>query len=119
MTNEELRLAIAKAKGWTGPTVVGQVFAYYSPDGRMRAALPNWPTSIADAWELVEEVIASGIGWCPGFCFDDHDGDRPPEWVAEFNRYWKKGSDYSHYEAAATTAPRAICEAWLEWKAAK
>ena len=111
MTDEELRLAIAKAKGWIESTENGA--RWINPRGGAIFTIPNWPKHIHTAWELVEEMKVGGyyvrvdtpftadspyqvkvdeMGWA------DHNPPPPGGWYS------------------ADTAPRAICLAWLAWK---
>jgi hypothetical protein len=122
--NAELRLRIAKAKGY--------VFAYVTPSHRGRlypyspgeiavagsplaediadgheaeiawGGTPNWPNDIAAAWELVEEAQAE-----------------PYEQAFQINRTVAISSRWSchvgNYHAYGATAPEAICRAYLAW----
>jgi hypothetical protein len=101
-TNNEIRLAIAKAKGWTvvdGLSWNMQEWLHDNPD------IKPWPTDIAAAMELVKEAMA-----------DDH--PEPNQQAIEITRsvalspFWKvwigtKG-------AFDESLPRAICLAWLK-----
>ena len=128
MTNEELRLAIAKAKGiqfhvsdggeWIQGgyrmhreyTDKGDLIGkfYYEDDGQPYYDLcPNWPTSIADAWELVEEM-ARGVDVVVSVSV--HNGKSS----ASFGK-----GNWFRLSSNHDTAPRAICESYLAWKAAK
>lgn len=126
MTNEEIRIAIAKAK----KIEVGCFYELFeltkfddpapSPERILQqlledgasCELANWPENIADAWELFEEMPApkviyaytrpGGIEYdcgCAGI--SDPDGD------------------YYPYNEADNTIARAICLAWLAWDAAR
>lgn len=64
MDTEQLRVAIAEAKGWYR-------FRHYKnailsglrndPEyGVLSNAVPNWPTSIADADPLIDEIVSAG-----------------------------------------------------------
>jgi hypothetical protein len=90
LSNDKIRLAIAKAKGMK--TI-----------GINLPIIPNWPVDIAAAWELLVEAqqgpyqqavevhrtIAVSLLW----------------WCLIGNKFAKDN-----------TAPRAICLAWLAWK---
>lgn len=66
MNNEELRKRIAEAKGWTqvrwdtsssDEGTHSEWLRGREPNGPHDASeVPNWPESIADAWELLGEV---------------------------------------------------------------
>ena len=86
------------------PTVDGVVPLFFTP---------NYSSYISDAWEVAERMRELDQYICPQIYWDDNDGLEPGYWVAEFNRYAKKTSDYRHYEAVAETAPLAICRAAL------
>lgn len=107
MTDEELRLEIAKAQGWdkirryrdrwTGEHDTEEW-------GVTRDRIPEYPLEISGAWELVEEM-----------------GELENVTVELCNHQWECRTDdyartiYGH----GKTAPRAICEAWLMWKDAQ
>jgi hypothetical protein len=102
MTNEELRLAIAKAKGWV--CLAGVWLGPLEPDGT-RVALynvPDWPASIADAWELWDEMKEYVTIW-----FDS------------VQLVWVVYNESNAKYIDDITVLRAICEAWLAWKVAK
>lgn len=108
---DELRLRIAKAKGWKFPDVdiqcdVDYLIHHYQDE------IPDWSRSIADMWELVEEMKATaysvGIymlegGWNCYVCYRYSLPDDPEEY---------------HQLILEThgTAPEAICRCWLSWK---
>ncbi len=122
MSAEELRLAIARAKGWfvmewinyndafslINPAQTRGSNIYPSREAAWSSMdechVPNWSTSIAAAWELIDQI--------------------PPEWFVSVDRDGKRwlcmiGSNKSseeYYSGEGTTAPVAICKAWLAWK---
>ena len=117
MTPAELRLAIARAKGWThirevafSGSLIGK-----NPHGSSDT-LPDWPADIAAAWELVQEgrfiigpEYAGGydirqIGWSVYEC-----------WVCAADDV-NSETGHGRELAIAETAPLAICRAWLAWK---
>jgi hypothetical protein len=111
MTPDELRIAIAKAKGWKTETFhtfssSGRVVGT-APDGKFFDTVPNWPADIAAAWELVEEVGAKN--WTVTI---ENLADRPTEVLARigipFTLIW--------YTGFSDTAPLALCRAWLKLK---
>jgi len=101
MPADELRLAIAKAHGWYG-------FGFYKsgvlsglrndPEyGVLSNAVPEWTTSIADAWVLLNEF--------PGFTMS-----KTPDGRALLSVF----DGITHI--ADTDLILAICRAWLMWK---
>lgn len=113
---EELRLQIAKAKGWKSE--FGKMDKasskdhefFIKPDGTLSMYPPDWPRDIAAAWELVGDLtqVQVRIEW-------ELDENGTPCWRCltcnEAKNYW---TIYT-----GTTAPEAICHAWLEWKKAQ
>lgn len=125
MTNDELRIAIAKAKGWKlftrdrfGESVQE---LYYSESGKIKYAeqiefqeldveklanleyIPDWPNEIAAAWELFDELPVYKSVECAR-----HDGrPKPVIWECHVNGVGN---------FLANTAPVVICLAWLAWK---
>lgn len=106
MSDEELRNEVARVLGYVYAAV------WWKPDGTLAGTLPKWSTSIADAWELVEQAERDG------FWLKIHSpfvaGDA---WHAGFTPLgitgWNGQPDYA---GAAPTAPRAICLAFLQSK---
>ena len=113
MTDKELRLEVAKRKGWSIHYAeecnydAGTIY-YTSPSGDIFSTkfgytpLENWPTDIASAWGLVEEmkVDVVGIAW-------DTDHWAVDLWISRWLR------------CTNAICSRAICEAWLAWKDAQ
>jgi hypothetical protein len=115
MTPDQLRVEIARERGYT--VCAAKFFDVFELilDGRVLAVssnkqnawhnTPNWPTSIADAWELVEEmrplitvaITASHYGL--------------------FNCTFTRRDEYFPFLEIrdAATAPLAISRAWLLW----
>jgi hypothetical protein len=134
MSDDELRIAVAKALGWqfmrvterslrAYPIKPGESSNGYYPSKEGDEIVfaneydycdPDWPTSIAAAWELVEEAAQDGVGMD---LFTIH----------EDNHFWYRtelfdppgGPMPEVYSAESESAPRAICVAWLKWKEAK
>ena len=109
MTNEELRLAIAKAKGYrtfmldeNHPAVIFGANKVGDERFYTNEMPPDWPASIADAWELWDEMKEHVVIWFDGVQL---------VWVV-YNEPNDKYID-------DITVLRAICKAWLSWKAAK
>jgi len=62
LSPEQLKFEIAKVKEITFTSTSGNVYPFDSPDIPRRWAMnniSNWPTSIADAWELECEITVS------------------------------------------------------------
>jgi hypothetical protein len=121
MTPEEIRLEIAKAKGIKLIFPFSPTMPYFengvTSTGRpYLSQVPWWPTSISDAWELVEEMRAAGF-WVQM---------RTPFVAGHNNDYWcgatPQGVTGWNGEpdnwTQAPTAPLAICRAYLAWKRA-
>ena len=105
MDNDEIRIKIAELKG-----VEYEVIHFIEgdelcikDDDNAYMPIPNWSVSIADAWELVEEMATPDNF---GLSFWDKN-----IWECIYH----KDEDHSSF-VEADTAPRAICLAWLEWK---
>lgn len=129
MTNEEIRIKIAQAKGCHWYEVRGSAYLCSDssrmmidreavrvdepdPDSKLHFKVPNWPENIADAWELVEEMpfyqiyksqLVTGQPYYGCMCFMRLPCDEDnPDYIGE-----------------AGAVPRAICLAWLAWDAAR
>jgi hypothetical protein len=123
LTAEELRMEIAKAKGWQiyhydkdiaencYYLLVDSDFDAVNPFNYRKTEaecwekdLPGWPANIADAWELVEEM-----------------GKLENVTIQNVEDYWRCEVDdmARTIGACATTAPIAICKAYLRWKSEK
>ena len=118
-TTEQIRRAIARAKGWK--VVFRRDFDVALPpeheidtfeviDGwkvkDLRWAIgARWVEDIAAAWELIEEMPAGKTSLHKILFVDDN----RVEWECDFgSERWE--------ETIAETAPRAICLAWMKWK---
>ena len=118
MTDDEIRLKIAKAKGWvktdsvfTAGAVTIAAVGWYKSDAETNtietmSVLPDWPRDIAAAWGLVEEmphvrVVKWSIYWSCSVC--------PKDTFLDIPGYFYEQGD---------TAPRAICLAWIAWREA-
>lgn len=119
MTNDEIRLKIAKLKleplGWC---VINSERGWfekkreYAPGVEVKKLenTPNWPENVADAWGLFEELSAN------------HFSTKLMTWDHVDNAciilHHRQGHDenISDDEIMADTAPRAICLAWIAWK---
>jgi hypothetical protein len=133
MTDDELRLAIAKAFGLTVYHYDKGYLNYYcllESDGypvnenhreNERATeaecwekdCPNWPTDLNAAFELVEEAEVQNVGF--GLCNVTRDDGKRITYEATFYDPWG-GPACKKYTVEAKNPARAICEAWLQWK---
>ena len=134
MTNDELRIAIAKAKGMNAGVVEEWDDIYgthhthdYAGDRNWYPAgtpihyaengvfypLPDWPNDIAAAWELVEEMITPKDESIAAILASH----RPYiVWNGEDWIYLVGGDESDEQVARGTTLPLAISRAWLIWK---
>jgi hypothetical protein len=124
MTPEEIRQEIAERRGWSYVVVSHKYTAL--PDGKLSEGIPiygyifnggvsyppDWPASIAAAWELVEEISKGDYTTSLTYSdcadvviYDQGNGD--PE--ADPSLIYVSSGH-------ADTAPLAICKAWLAWK---
>jgi hypothetical protein len=108
---DEIRRKIAELKGWTIDGVIGNEAVGTSPSGMKFTPVPDWPSNIQDAWELVEEMKQGGTGVFVDWC--TRDMLSPFGWFCgvpkKYSKEWITGRD-------ADTAPLAICLAYLAWK---
>jgi hypothetical protein len=106
MDSDELRKKIAELNGWTeiDEPVYGEA---KSPDGEYKpwCYIPEWPTDIGVAMELVDEAQA-----------EPHLQVFSLERVPSINPRWR--CTIGIHSRAADTAPRAICLAFIAWKEA-
>lgn len=65
--------------------------------------LPDWTVDMDAAWELAEEMCASGLDCLLESLAEDH-------WLA---RFWNEASIL---QETASTAQAAICKVWLKWR---
>jgi hypothetical protein len=106
MNNDEIRLKVAKIKGWT---VVQDLSLDMQP---WLEDIPNWPVEIADAWELVEEMAIPdefALSMIYKDCMENI------IWECVYSRYEDCG-DFGSRFVMADTAPLAICLAYIQWK---
>lgn len=124
MTDDELRIAIAKLKGWTietktvtTPTRDGKRFTYtasfWKLPNDMHREPPYWAEDIGASWELMEELTQNF------FRVYLMRGDADDNWTVQCEP--RKGHDEPDkaWWVSANTAARAICLAWLAWKETK
>lgn len=81
------------------------------PKGRLTSVLPNWPADIADAWELVEDMLDNNMSFSLLNLISV-----PDRYLMDIRQ---RGSARILLYTTAPTAPRAICEAWLIWSQEK
>lgn len=122
MTPAELREAIAKAKGYEckhgymDKACINPKDYWVTPEGRLTSVLPDWPTDIADAWNLVEEIRAHG----DEIRLDtDRNGSGEDVITVVALRFRGDGRGTGWNSVAIAEAPTpalAICRAWLMWK---
>ena len=121
MTPAELRVAIAEAKGYEYKYGYKDEYGinpkdyWVTPAGRLTSVLPDWTTSIADAWELVEDMRENG---CEFRIDTDRTGSGDDIYnVAIFRDGSGTGTGWTRVALAeAPTAPLAISRCWLMWK---
>ena len=156
MTNDELRLEIAKAKGWrfyeSHPSPLNHTVPHFQASlgiigpnevrdnkywtdefldewpsdwSNLYGAgdIPDWPTDIRAAWELVEEMYAANTH-VEISCRFKSNVDTEINNGNYFNDCWRVNfSEFGHWDRVnfftADTAARAICLAWLKWKGEK
>jgi hypothetical protein len=113
---DELRLKIAKEKGYTH--VIGKMDAasrypteYWLVGNSKTSVLPDWTTDIAAAWELVEEIKSDGRE--VGVTFVRNSYNKFTGWMVDVGP--KNGLQHS-ITVTGATAPEAICSAYLAWK---
>lgn len=112
MTDDELRRKIAEAKGIEYEVltfVVGNEYVYKDEEKDQFTPIPDWPVSIADAFELLESDEVYGYKLL-----------KPVSWPWK-HQCWimPKIHPMQKFSAEADTAPRAICLAYLAWKEAQ
>ena len=121
MTPEELREAIAEARGYIVNhnylDDYGVSIKYYwiAPSGLLTTMCPDWTVYITDAWELVEEMRENG---CEFRIDTDRTGSGDDIYnVAIFRDGSGTGTGWTRVALAeAPTAPLAISRAWLMWR---
>jgi hypothetical protein len=131
MNEQEIRLEIAERNGWaieetevTPGEIMYCIFCgdaqvsdqYYDENNAWyeiicNNTLPDWPASIAAAWELVDDMDNNGkwVQMRTPFIDDGYWCGCTPKGITGWNGtpdLWMN----------APTAPLAICKAWLAWK---
>jgi hypothetical protein len=123
-TNDEIRLAIAKAKHWGFVQInknpdrfwcyhfsIGSVGATevdaLDTESKITDEKTSWPVDMASAWELEQEIKNDGLA----VTLIDH------AYKCKVIVRYEKGGEYNAMvKSEADTAPRAVCLAWLKWK---
>jgi hypothetical protein len=134
MTDDELRLAIAKARGWTVyhydkdyrdscyycllngdgyPVNDDYMNNHHQTEAEAWADCPDWPTDLNAAFGLVREAEGQNVGF--SLHNVSYDNGKRITYEATFYDPWG-GPKCEKYSVEATTPARAICEAWLKWK---
>lgn len=124
MTPEELREAIAEARGYIVNhnylDDYGVSIKYYwiAPSGLLTTMCPDWTVYITDAWELVDDMRENG---CEFRIDTDRTGSGDDIYnVAIFRDGSGTGTGWTRVALAeAPTAPLAISRCWLMWKEEK
>ena len=129
MTPEQLRVEIAKKKGWTfSKTAGGNVWAQFHgsigslgyseidalsvESGKLNIST-DYPNDIAAAWGLVLDLQKSNVGFELYNCWiTSIDGER---WTYEVILYDPIGQSIGSEKIEAPTAPLAISRAWMIW----
>jgi hypothetical protein len=123
MTDEQLRLAIAKVKGYSlyqigangyvarssglSPKEEHRVDEFVNPQHIRFFFTPDWPVDISAAWELWEEIPVIAM-------LKNHD-------ISEIQVYdegeaVRENTAVVRYRISGKFSPRAICIAYLAWK---
>ena len=119
LTPEELRVEVAKAKGWTKISLSTHNNSTWGlPPGKSSPwqgnIIPGWPTDIFTAWQLVEEMRIAD--WNPSIYWDDVDDKGPGNWACCIEHFGKTEEEYICFVSIGKTAPIAICKCYLLWK---
>lgn len=126
MTPVEVQEAIARKKGyerkhgWMDAACINPMEYWVTPKGRLTSVLPDWPTDIVDAWNLVEEIRESKSGVFEiGIDTDRHGDDTAQFRVTVFKLRDNNvtGTGWTQIvNIRASTISLAISQAWLMWK---
>lgn len=115
LTDDELRLEVAKRCGWTDIiSVDGEDWIGLPPNGNydgMLSHFPDYPHDLTAAIALLESIGAEY-----NITKVTYDAPSPIYEVIIFGRNPVNGDDYV---STADTLPRAACVAWLEWMEAQ
>lgn len=122
MTPEELREAIAEARGYIVNhnylDDYGVSIKYYwiAPSGLLTTMCPDWTVYITDAWELVEDMRENG---CEFRIDTDRTGSGEDIYIVAILAFRgdNRGTGWTQVvNVEAPTAPLSISRAWLMWK---
>jgi hypothetical protein len=97
--NDEIRLKIAKLKGWTADEY-NNALEFDAPEGHNKY-LPNWPESIKDCYALEDEI--------PEDQQDDYIS-KLEDVILRDGAFVVSGFDMVH------ATPTQRCKAWIAWK---
>ena len=109
VNNNEITIKIAQLRGWTDVKYQGSIIGIPPMDSCLRCT-PDWPISIADAWELVEEMRANH------FSIKLMAWDHTDKWVVITHHRQGHDEKIPDDEIESDTAPLAICLAYIQWK---
>lgn len=127
MTPVEVQEAIASARGYErrsgflDEACINPMEYWITPKGGLTSVLPNWPTDIADAWNLVEEIRESKGVFEISIDTDRHGDDTAQFRVTVFKLRDNNvtGTGWTQIvNIRASTISLAISRAWLMWKEA-
>jgi hypothetical protein len=117
---DELRLKIARLKGWAfpGETTQGDIDYLNNHYGRSYRGIPDWSRDWNAAGQLLEEMVESGDGlpdlnYVTGYVPGDMDALR---YVLTMRMLSKWIYDYKNMIGIGKTGPEAISRAYIRWK---
>lgn len=121
MSPDELRVAVAKALGYEFISPIRNKFNQITNqwgwkfNGKFidyEDDIPDWPASIADAWELINDFVAHHIG------FEISNVEHSNRIITyEISLYDPIGGPATwHCQVEGNTVEFAISRAWLMWK---
>lgn len=109
MTDNELRIAIAKAKGWTHcEASFGRVVGYAPDNDGTPSDIPDYPGDPCEWAELLQQMATDVVSIIPV---------TPIHWRVLFIAGFM-GQQVSQSQNAPTLG-RAVCLAWLAWHTAR
>ena len=122
MTKDELRIAVAEARGWERKKLSerdtgGAIHRYYAwvrvdnnGDEEERLRLPDYPNSMDACMPLIEEMR-----WDKDALGNLYERQITIEYHHKWVMYLYAHGEYTCH-AMGDTLPEAICEVYLEWK---